>query len=365
MDNKKHDIIVIGASAGGLETLARLLSQLPANFPATLFIVNHIAPTLNATVLIDAISKKCKLPCKFPYHGEKVLPGYVYLAPPDFHMLVSNEQILVTHGPHENRSRPAIDPLFRSAAVSYGSRVIGIILSGLLDDGTAGLSAVRRCGGLSIIQLPQDASHPDMPMNALSRVGGDYCVSVAEMGELLQQLVNVPVNGAMTPPADLVKEAKISERFHTHIDVVQQLGNRSPYSCPDCGGSLFEMTHDQLGRFRCHAGHSYSAEILFRHQAEKLEETLWVALRMLEERRYMLQQLANREEKQGRTKLSSRHSERSQEIDIHIERLRDILFKELGNETTATEPLMDNDRPEQAPSLDNGLSHNTSQREAT
>jgi two-component system chemotaxis response regulator CheB len=322
----RHDIIVIGASAGGPKALSHLLSQLPAGFPAAVFIVNHIAPDISGRVLLDGIAKDCALPCKFPEHGEFFRPAQVYLAPPDHQMLLKDKQILVTHGPHENRSRPAIDPLFRSAAAYHNARVIGIILSGMLDDGTAGLLAIRRSGGIAVIQEPNEAEFSAMPLSALHRVGADHCVTVKAMGPLLLELINLPVNAKITAPAEVVREAQISERIHSDINEMEELGERVPYSCPDCGGALWEVKNDPNLRFRCHAGHAYSAEIYFRQQSEKLEETIWVALRMMEEQRHMLSQLSERERRQGLLHLASQHQERANATQVHIDRLRDILM---------------------------------------
>jgi len=325
MSTLRHDIIVIGASAGGPKALSLLLSGLPADFPAAIFIVNHIAPDISGRVLLDNLAKGCVLPCKYPESGEYFSPAQVYLAPPDHHMLLKNGQILVTHGPHENRSRPAIDPLFCSAAAYYSSRVIGIILSGMLDDGTAGLAAIRRSGGISVIQEPKEAEFSAMPLSALYRAGADYCVPVGQMASLLQELVNHPVSEIVSAPLEIIREAEISERIHGNIHPVEELGERVPYSYPDCGGALWEINNDPNLRFRCHAGHAYSAEILFRRQSEKLEETLWVALRMMEEQRHMLTQLSAREKKQGLHQLANQHIERATETQVHISRLRDIL----------------------------------------
>jgi len=326
MQTNGHDIIVMGASAGGPEALARLLSQLPSELPASVFIVNHIAPETPASVLLNRLEKASSLPCGFPQNGDTIVRGRVYVAPPNHHLLIKDDQVLVTRGPHENHSRPAIDPLFRSAAVSYDSRVIGVLLSGLLDDGTAGLVAIKRCGGLVVVQDPQEAEFPEMPQSALRHVSSDYCVPVAQMGKLLESLVILPANGAVSIPPDLRLEAEIAQRALSNINKVEEIGERVPYSCPDCNGALWEIKHDNLHRFRCQVGHSFSAEVMFRHHSQAVEETLWVALRLLEERRHMLARLAEQESKQGRTYLSNSHEERAQEAQVHIDRIREILL---------------------------------------
>jgi len=326
MQTTGHDIIVIGASAGGPEALAQLLIQLPSQLPASVFIVNHIAPETPASVLLNRLTKASSLPCGFPQNDDPIIPGRVYVAPPDHHLLIKDDRVLITRGPHENHSRPAIDPLFRSAAVSYGSRVIGVILTGLLDDGTAGLVAVKRCGGLVVIQDPNEAAFPEMPQSALRHVSSDHCVPVEQMGPLLERLVNLPANGNLPIPPDLILEAEIAQRALSDINKVEQLGEWAPYSCPDCNGALWEIKHDNLHRFRCQVGHSFSAEILFRHHSQAIEETLWVALRLLEERHYMLARLAEQERKQGMVHLANAHAERSREAQLHIDRIREILL---------------------------------------
>jgi len=180
---KTGPIIVVGASAGGLNALITLVQQLPKDFPAPLLVVQHISADASGDVLLNALNKSGKLTCLHAIDGALIQTGAIYLAPSDHHLLVGKDgQLRVTKSAQENRSRPGIDPLFRSAAVAFGNRVTGIILTGYLDDGTAGLIAIQRCGGTCIVQDPNDAQYPDMPKNALNQLKADYCVPIAEMG---------------------------------------------------------------------------------------------------------------------------------------------------------------------------------------
>jgi two-component system chemotaxis response regulator CheB len=182
-------IVVIGVSAGGMDALSRLVAQFPANFPAPIFIVQHISPDARSELLVRTLNQHSKLECMEALNGEEFKSGCIYVAPSDHHMMLGEDKILITKGARENRSRPAIDPLFRSAAVAYGNRVIGVLLTGYLDDGTAGLIAIQRCGGLCVVQDPADAAYPDMPQNALNQLKVDYCLPLDKMDMLLSRLV--------------------------------------------------------------------------------------------------------------------------------------------------------------------------------
>ncbi|MDP1588572.1 MAG: chemotaxis protein CheB, partial [Prosthecobacter sp.] len=190
---KPKRLVVIGTSAGGLDALTRLIATLPADFPAPLFVVQHMAASNTGEVLVRALKNAGELNCKEPRNGEIFSAGNIYIAPPDHHMLIAKGRIIISKGARENRSRPAIDPLFRSAAVAYGAKVIGVLLTGYLDDGTSGLLAIQRCGGMCVVQTPEDAAYPDMPQNALNNLTPEHCVPVDSMGGLLSRIVLLPV----------------------------------------------------------------------------------------------------------------------------------------------------------------------------
>lgn len=328
MSKAGRNIIVIGASAGGLEALDQLIAQLPTDLPAAIFIVQHMAPENTAEALLKRMGRNKAFHCALARDGETFKSGRIYIARPDYHLLIKKKTLLVTKGARENRYRPAIDPLFRSAAVSHGARVVGVILTGMLDDGTAGLVAIKKCGGVTVVQDPKDAAYPDMPTNALNRLKVDHCVSIADMARLLEKLTHESPGRSGPPPPDVRIEAEIAERVLSDIAQVDTLGSQVPYNCPNCGGVLWEMAsphrnaeHQQ--RFRCHTGHSFTAAALLTSQTEKIEESLWVSLRMLEERRNLLNSMAGKEARAGGRRA---YFERAEETTVHIERIRTMLL---------------------------------------
>ena len=315
MASKGRNIIVIGTSAGGLEALDALIGQLPTDLPASIFIVQHMAPENTGGALLHRLSRHRAFGCKLAKDGESFKPGRIYIAPPDNHLLVKKDKVLVTKGARENRSRPGIDPLFRSAAVTHTSRVIGVLLTGMLDDGTAGLIAIKKCGGITVVQDPKDAAYPGMPQSALNSLKVDYCVPISEMGRLLETLTQERPGKSKPIPKDVRSEAEIAERVLSDVAEVNALGKQVPYNCPNCGGVLWEMDSPDVSRYRCHTGHSFTIPALLESQSEKIEETLWISLRMFEERKNLL---------------NSTHStfavQRAKETQIHIDRIRAILL---------------------------------------
>ncbi|MES2743593.1 MAG: chemotaxis protein CheB [Pseudomonadota bacterium] len=309
-------LVAIGASAGGMNALAALVAQLPRDFAAPVLVVQHMAPTSSAKVLVDVLNRDGVLPCKQARHGEKIAAGHIYVAPPDNHLMVGNGRILITKGARENRARPAIDPLFRSAAVEYGNRVIGVLLTGYLDDGTAGLTVVHRCGGICVVQDPADAAYPDMPQNALNQVPVDYCVPLAQMGSLLVKLTGRRRGVQKPVPPDIAIEAQIAKRVLSDLESVEALGTQVPFNCPGCGGVLWQVAKNRQLRFRCHTGHAYTAQTLMAEQTAKMEETLWVALRMFEEHRNLLVTMGGG---------GAVYTERVAQAKVHIDRIRGML----------------------------------------
>jgi len=288
MSSNGRDIIVIGTSAGGLEALDELIGQLPTDLAAAIFIVQHMAPENTGAALLHRLGRHKGFNCALASDGESFRKGRIYIAPPDNHLLVKKTTLLVTKGARENRYRPAIDPLFRSAAVTHGPGVIGVVLTGMLDDGTAGLIAIKKCGGITIVQDPKDAAYPGMPESVLKNLRVDHCVPVAGMGTLLETLVRKHRGKHKPIPPDIRTEAEIAERVLSDVAQVNTLGSQVPYNCPNCGGVLWEMDNPDSQRYRCHTGHSFTAAALLTIQTEKIEETLWVSLRMLEERKNLL-----------------------------------------------------------------------------
>jgi len=270
MPTKGRNIIVLGTSAGGLEALDQLVGQLPTDLPASIFIVQHMAAHNSGEPLLRRLNRHKAFQPKLAEDGDRFRPGRIYIAPPDNHLLVKKDKMLVTKGARENRHRPAIDPLFRSAAVAHGARVIGVVLTGMLDDGTAGLMAIKRCGGVTVVQDPRDAAYSGMPMNALNNVDVDFCVALAEMGPLLTRLVSQLHRKSKGVPSDIRTEAVIAERVLSDVSQVNGLGDQVPYNCPGCGGVLWEMDTPGEKRYRCHTGHSYTGPALLASQSEKI-----------------------------------------------------------------------------------------------
>ena len=289
-----RDIVVIGGSAGALEPLRGLLGGLPGDFAAALFVVVHTAADAPST-LGPILDRAGPLPADFARDGLAFEPGRVYVAPPDLHLLLEDGRMLLRRGPRENLSRPAIDPLFRSAAVEYGARVIGVLLSGMLYDGASGLRAIKRCGGITVIQDPADALYPEMPRHALQRNDVDYCRSTVQLATLLAGLVAEPAGRSPEVPEDIHLEVRMAVQHESGRHTDEQLARPIALSCPECGGALREITDGDLLRYRCHVGHTYDAPLLLGAQTEIVERALWSALRALEERAALLRRLAGQE----------------------------------------------------------------------
>ena len=287
------DIIVVGASAGGIEALRMLTGALPADLSASLFIVVHTSPETPG-LLAGILNRSGKLPATNATDGELIQKGRIYVAPPDRHLLVEPNRMRVTRGPKENRFRPAVDPLFRSAAQTYGPRVVGVVLSGYLDDGTAGLWTVKQLGGTAIVQDPADALVPFMPLSAMTHVNVDHCVPLAEIGPLLVRLATAEAEeqGELQVPKEVEIEVNIAKEQKALDAGVLQLGEPSNYACPECHGVLLQMKEGTLFRFRCHTGHAYSVESLMADITEKMDDALWNSIRAFEEGELFMRQMA-------------------------------------------------------------------------
>jgi two-component system, chemotaxis family, protein-glutamate methylesterase/glutaminase len=260
---------------------------------------------------------------KLAKDGERLKPSHIYIAPPDNHLLINKGKMLVTKGAAENRHRPGIDPLFRSAAVSHGSRVIGVVLTGMMDDGTAGLIAIKQCGGVTVVQDPRDAAYSGMPRSALDNANVDYCVSIAEMGPLLTRLVSQRQGKTKAVPDHVRTEAAIAERVLSDISQVNTLGDQVPYNCPGCGGVLWKTDDSGEKRYRCHTGHSYTGVSLLASQSEKIEEMLWISLRMFEERKNLLTSMAK---DSPTAALRSKNRQQAKKTQGYIDRIRAMLL---------------------------------------
>lgn len=321
-----HDIIVIGASAGGIQALQELFRGMPSDVPASFLVVVHTAPD-SAGLLPKVISRGAPFVAEFARDGTALERGHIYVAPPDHHLLLKPHQMCVTRGPRENGFRPAVDPLFRTAANVYGPRVIGVVLSGGLDDGTVGLMHVKEQGGIAVVQDPGEAPFPSMPGSAIQHVEVDHVAKIAAMSSLLPLLALEPLpKGAMPMPRET--EPDVAE-VGTNALVNKELPDPpSSLTCPECGGALWELKDGRLLRFRCHVGHGYTAETLQAEQSNGLEAALWTALRALEENAALYRRMARRADEGRAPRLAQRYLKQADEVEARAAVLRKVLVSE-------------------------------------
>ena len=329
-----HDIVVVGASSGGIEALRHLLGGLPADLPAAVFVVVHL-PKEAPSVLARILDRAGPLAAKNPEDGEKIREGCIYVASPDRHLLIQDGRVRMTHGPKENRHRPAVDALFRTAAVSYGPRVVGVVLSGARDDGTAGLLAVKRRGGIAVVQDPDDALFDGMPLSALRYVDVDHSVPLSGMARLLSRLTHEPVpEGEEFPvPDDMDHEVKVAGLDPSAVNGDGRPGEISHFTCPECTGPLYQIQDGNLVRFRCRTGHAYTAESALDEKTEALENALYKALNTLEESALMSDGLASRSRESGYAHAATRFETRAREAREQARTIRRVL---VGEEETAS-----------------------------
>ena len=289
-----HDIVVVGASAGGVEAISALVAELPRDLRAAVLVVLHLSR--GRSVLPEILTRVGRLPATHPTDREPLRYGRIYVAPPDHHMIVEGSAVRIQHGPTENGVRPAADPLFRSAARTFGPRVIGIVLTGSLDDGTAGLAAVREAGGVAVVQDPEEAFAPSMPRSALEFVGADHVLPLREIPLLIETLTREPAAGLAADLAGPHLKPTESDLANEPIAFRpdDRPGRVSIYSCPECSGTLWEVEDAGILRFRCRVGHSYSPDSMLAAQIDSVDRALWAALRALEERVALTRRLADR-----------------------------------------------------------------------
>jgi two-component system, chemotaxis family, protein-glutamate methylesterase/glutaminase len=324
MSEKPKFIVVIGTSAGGVAALSELVAQFDQKMDAAFFIVMHLSNTAISDFLIHRLQPVTDLKCLVAADAMPVQKGHIYIAPPNQHLILIRDQIVVGQGPRENSWRPSIDVLFRSAAAAYNSRVIGIILTGFLNDGTAGMMAVKQSGGVCIVQDPNEAEFPDMPLSVLNNLEADYSISLACMGEILSDLMEREPK-AVEPPHQVVAEADIAARMAVGMEKMNGIGKHSVYNCPDCGGGLWQISGEEITRYRCYTGHTYNENELLAKLGDNVESTLWVAVRMMEERSNMYTKIAQDHRKKGLVRISDSYNRNADELKKHIDTLRDVL----------------------------------------
>ena len=329
--SKPKFVVVVGTSAGGLNALGEFVGQLHADMDAAVFIVMHLSRTSITDFLMLRLQPLTGLPCEVATEGATIKKGRIYISPPNLHLLVKKGSIILGCGPEENRWRPSIDVLFRSAAAAYSTRAIGVVLTGLMDDGATGMLAIKRSGGTCIVQDPNEAQYPDMPLAVLNNMEVDFSIPLTQMGEVIYNVTRT--NPEEIPaPDDVIMESRIAEKVVVDYDIVRQLGDHSIFACPDCGGGLWNINKDgegkgKIDRYRCHIGHSYSEKDLMSKQGEIFESTLWVALRILEERRNLLLKMETDNSKKGFSVMAKSYREKADDMQIHVDKLKEILFR--------------------------------------
>jgi two-component system chemotaxis response regulator CheB len=347
----KNRVFAIGASAGGVEALREIFSGIPADFPGTILIVQH-TPENGLGTLADLLARRANIPVVLASDRLVMRHGMAYVAPPGRHMVASEDRLLLQAGPSVNRHRPAIDPLFRSVAEVFGRRSVGVILTGYLDDGTAGLIAIREAGGIVIVQDPDDAAVPSMPLSALQYVTPDFCVPIGEIASRMTALAKEDVADSEPPPEPakgkaMAPEKQPSETQHnkqktTKTQPGRNLAEVSPpidpsiephngkvsvFVCPECMGTLWEADNHDLLQFRCRVGHTLSAETMYNGQAENVEKALWTAVRVLQEHADLSLRLAERARKSGHQLAEMRFEDRFKEATRDLSMLTDLLTK--------------------------------------
>jgi two-component system chemotaxis response regulator CheB len=328
---RNRSVIVIGASAGGVEALKTIVGDLPADLPATIFIVVHVG---QVSYLPEILDRAAALKTSVAENGAKFKPGNIYVAPPGAHLLLHGDHMMLRRGPRENLARPAIDPLFRSAALSYGASVIGVLLSGALSDGTAGLRAVKAVGGLAVVQHPKDALVPSMVESALRYVEIDHCEPAAKLGGLLTKLAAEPAGETLPAPSAVRLEAAIAAQEHSTMKDADRLGQLSVFTCPECHGPLWEIEDGDMLRYRCHTGHAFTADAVMEAQAIEADEILWGLLRSHQQRAEFARRMAERERTRDRSALANQFGQRAREYEADaavIERILEGRRARAGN----------------------------------
>lgn len=328
----KQDIVVIGGSTGSNVALRTMLGALPSDLQASLFVTTHIPAS--SDYLTDALARYSTLPVRAATDGAPIQQGIVYVASPDHHLLLIDGTIRLGNGPRENMARPAIDPLFRSAALAYGPRAIGVVLSGLLNDGASGLTAIKQCGGTAVVQHPLDADSDEMPLAALEVVTPDAIARSSEIGSLLSQMVTTRAQKAVPCPESLLLEVEIAGGNRLGSATLRKIADPSAISCPDCQGVLSEVRDEQPLRFRCQIGHAFTAEVLAA-RSEEVGQAMRVALRIMEERVTLVTRMAQEARSTNRMAVAELYEARALEYGRYAKILREAATVSLRDSLSA------------------------------
>jgi two-component system chemotaxis response regulator CheB len=327
-------IVLIGGSFGALKALQIILPTLPHDFPAAILIVTHIGPY--ESIAPEILSRCSAIPVVLATDGEPIVPGRVLVAPPDEHLTVSVENgnacVRLVHGPKENHCRPAIDPLFRSAASAFQDDAIGVILTGYLDDGTVGLQAIKSCGGLAIVQDPIEAEAVDMPASAIEHVNVDRVLRAREIGPALIELTGkrVEVGGAGNKDFFFGSQnwIDIENRIagkDSDMDDLERIGRRSSLTCPECSGALWEINRTRPLRYRCHTGHAFTAKVLEALQRDVVEDAIWGAIRALHEQERLFSTLSEKASEPHNAEKASEYKAKAMQAKAHSQTLREVI----------------------------------------
>jgi two-component system chemotaxis response regulator CheB len=326
-DIASRDIVIIGASSGGLEALTRLIPLLPEDLPAAVFIVMHLPPS-PPSILHQILQPRSRWPVLPAVHGASVRHGVITVAVNDHHLLFHGNTLRLARGPRENRARPSVDACLRSAAMEFGSRVIGVVLTGNLDDGTAGLWAVKDRGGVTITQSPDEAAFPSMPRNALTHAPVDHVVTITELPDLLSKLTREQVvpAGLTARGQTLVIENRIAAGENAMVAGVLTLGGPSANTCPHCHGTLMEVNDSGPLRFRCHTGHAFSPESLLLDLDRTIDDALWNVLRAIDERQMLLDQLIQSAKVVGDQATAQEYARQSEDARMRGDEIRGLVM---------------------------------------
>jgi two-component system chemotaxis response regulator CheB len=316
-----RDVLAIGTSAGGVAALLFLAKHFPRDFPASVLVTIHL-PRHGPSSLGEILSRSGPLPAAFATDNDILRKGRIYIAPPDRHLIVDDDRLSLGEGPRENSSRPAIDPMLRSAASCCGSRAIGVVLTGTLGDGASGLWAVGQCGGMTVVQDPKDAEFAEMPLTALNRAKPDHVVGLAAMPDLLGSLVHQPAGVPQPVPRSIKYEVDIARGGYSSMSDMDGIGRRSVLACPDCGGVMWEIDEGELVRFRCHVRHTYTAEVMSLALDENLRRALASAQRALEERVALARKLETQAVDSGHRLLAENWADRVREFEREMDVIR-------------------------------------------
>jgi two-component system chemotaxis response regulator CheB len=319
-----RDIVAIGTSAGGVEALLFLAKNLPAKFPASILVTLHL-PLHARPVLDEVLSRAGPLQATFAASGTVLRKGRIYIAPPGCHLIVEGERLALGEGPRENNARPAIDPMFRSAALCCGSRTIGVVLTGTLDDGASGLWAVKQAGGITVVQDPREAAFPEMPRAALGITEPDHIVGLAELPALLERLVHQPAGEPRPIPDSLKYEIEVAKGGRSDMHNMDQIGRRSVLTCPDCDGVMWEIDQGKLTRYRCHQGHAYASEVMGVAIEESVRRALGSGLRALEERIALIKKLRRQAEQRDSRLKAANWADKARELEAEANTIRNSL----------------------------------------